>query len=144
MGHPVYVPHSDSLALDILDKLETNILNAPPDALIVLAGDFNCTLLPDLDRKNSTEYRKRVHSHLHAMIQSTCLIDIWRDFNPGVTKFTFTGTNPSRPQARLDRFYINDTFLARTKSSNIHPTSFFSDHHPITLAVMFPNSSFKG
>ena len=53
----IYISRDD-LALETIEKPESDLSSLPSTALILLGGDFNCTLDPSNDRANSQEYRR--------------------------------------------------------------------------------------
>ena len=133
------MPQSNEFAHQVLDKLESDLVSTSSNALIIIAGDFNCTLQPEKDRSNSREYRKILQTRLQTFIQTHELTDPWREFYPDAREFTFIGTSQTQPKARLDRFYVNGSLFARIKQTHIQPTSFFTDHHPICLTLTSPS-----
>jgi exonuclease III len=52
---------------------------------------------------------------IHQMINSMDLVDVWRDKNPGVRRYTWRG--PNKKQSRLDYFLVF-TFLTNSSSLN--------------------------
>ena len=58
--HNILMPQSNSEALKVIDKLSENS-DSCSDGVSIVAGDFNCTLNPSLDRLNMpSEHRQRI------------------------------------------------------------------------------------
>lgn len=101
---------------------------------MVVGGDFNCTVNPDLDR-NHDEPHLGSAEVLKNVIGYHDFVDIWRDSFPGVKQYTWLKMNSNALSgARLDRFYVAKCNSGRFYNSLIVP-SFLSDHHYISVAV---------
>lgn len=70
--------------------------------------------------------------------ESLDLVDIWRAFNPDISRFTWRG--PNLKQSRLDYFLISTDFEAFVQKVDID-TSYRSDHSPVYLTLQFYNQS---
>ncbi len=75
-------------------------------SVIIMAGDFNCTLDHTVDRNhdephlNSAEAHKEV-VHVHS------LVDVWRESCPKIRQYTWLKMNCNIISgARLDRIYV--------------------------------------
>lgn len=83
-----YLPHNEATANDILTCL-SNDLKKNKNLNIILGGDFNCTLLPLLDRINSTEIYKNTCLGLKQICNTNKLYDIWSEILNLDQGFTF-------------------------------------------------------
>ena len=100
---------------------------------IVIGGDFNIILNPNLDMRNYRNhmYKPNSRREVKNVMSNLDLIDIFREIHPEKRQFTWKRTN-STQQGRLDFFLISETLLADTKGANIH-SGYRSDHSMITL-----------
>ena len=72
------------------------------------------------------------------MINSMDLVDVWRDKNPGVRRYTWRGTN--KKQSRLDYFLASSEIEYFVQSSDIG-LSYRSDHSPVSIVLKFLNQT---
>ena len=85
MTHNLYnllVPQNDALAVITIDVLSSHCgqLN---EGVIVVGGDFNCTLNPLIDRVDRpAEHRPRLVQALTKFLNDFGLCDVWRRINP--------------------------------------------------------------
>ena len=103
------------------------------DMPIVMSGDFNLTLNQNKDnfnykRENNTKSKEAVKN----MMSDNGLIDIYRERNPEVRRYTWRVGNPVVKQARLDMFLISGCLEGYVEKTEIHP-GYRSDHSMITL-----------
>jgi hypothetical protein len=59
------------------------------------------------------------------------LVDIWRELNPDLRRFTWRRSRPLQ-QSRLDYFMVSESFLDNSVDADIHP-GYRTDHSCITL-----------
>jgi exonuclease III len=117
-----YAPTKDKSAsqMKFFDKL-TALLESHMDKQIILAGDFNTCLYPDIDKKggileSSTEARTKIHS----LLEYLDLIDIWRVRNPDKKKFSWRGkTRGGIVQSRIDYFFVSGSLADLVTSTDI-------------------------
>lgn len=129
----IYLPHHFEKASNILDALETHLEEISDETQIVIGGDFNITLNPNLDRSgNPVERFPRLALSLRRIINIHDLSDVWRDFNPTEPGFTFVGNAPSFSASRIDRFYVSPLISSSASSTRVIPS--FSDHLAIQLS----------
>lgn len=124
-----FLKHSDSLS----------------DGAIIVGGDFNCTLDPNLDRLDMpTEHRPQISMALRGALNKLSLCDVWRSQNPDKRKYTWHRNNPSNQhgisKARLDRIYIPNALLSSTLACKILPCS-LSDHSAVSIPIQ-PHPSY--
>jgi exonuclease III len=60
----------------------------------ILTGDFNCVLDKEIDRYPSRNYDDTGGRELKTIMTKNNLIDIWREKNPSVKKYTFSFLTP--------------------------------------------------
>ena len=89
------MPQTESEAVKVLSILSES-RDLCSDGVTVLAGDFNCTLNPGLDRLNRpSEHRPKTAKLLKNLIHDLSLNDVWRKQNPTGRKYTWHRNNPS-------------------------------------------------
>ena len=120
----------------IRDKLEPT-----DEELLIMAGDWNCVLDLDLDRKNyvSDNNRPRTRLSIRNLMNQHDLFDVFREVNGNKRSYTWRRFN-SLKQARLDYFLISEQLIHETKSVVIN-SSYRSDHSPVILNIN--KTSFK-
>ncbi len=130
----VYAPNVGQERKIFFKKLSDALSQCPQDNIVVIGGDFNCTINPDLDR-NHDEPHPSSAEILKNVIDYHDFVDLWRDSFPGVKQYTWLKTNSNALSgARLDRFYVAKSNSGRFYNSSIVPSS-LSDHHYISVAV---------
>lgn len=122
----------------------SNIFAKLPDLnshLLILGGDFNCTLQPALDKSNPKQSRSasKSSSLLMSLMQSYKLYDPWRHTNPSTRQFSFFSP-VHRSYTRIDFFLIDYRTLSFVTDSRYHSIT-ISDHCPVQLDMSFPDSS---
>lgn len=145
--HNILMPQSNSEALKVIDKLSENS-DSCSDGVSIVAGDFNCTLNPSLDRLNMpSEHRQRIVKPLKKVLSDFQVSDVWRKQNPEEQKFTWYRNNPQSAvnfsKARLDRIYIHSSMLSSCSQCKIL-TCPLSDHSAVTLGLKLPSKSHIG
>lgn len=130
----VYAPTKDNPSEQ--NEFLNNILNHLEEESsqnLILGGDFNITLNPNLDKKGGCiEGKSKYRDNLISSIKDLNLVDIWREQNPNGMLFTFSRKNPII-LSRLD-FFLIPAFLAPLCKTSIKP-SIKTDHSVITLNI---------
>lgn len=107
----IYVPNDQSLARDVLLVLKTHLLPFCND-VIIMSGDFNCTLDPEIDRSSGNESHKIAMHNLSSIVTNYELVDIFRHRNPQKVQYSkYTNNRQALHGSRLDRYYVS-TFEA--------------------------------
>jgi exonuclease III len=105
---------------------------------VILSGDFNCVLEPDLDRADRGGPRRAPDSQiteLATLVRDLDLVNAFRTLHPQLRRYT------CRDTSRIDRWYITTEL-----SSSIHTTDIITtprevintDHKLITLHIRNP------
>ena len=112
----------------ILDILRTNKIK---DSLI-LGGDFNCTLNPQIDRAKNTVRNDPGIVELKRIINTFNLEDVWRRRNPNKRSYTYVG----RAYSRIDMWLISQTLGCIIEKCDmiVNPLT-LKDHKGITLRL---------
>lgn len=138
----VYAPNVGRERIIFFRILSNALAQCPLGNIIVLGGDFNCTVNPDLDR-NHDEPHPSSAKILKKLINDFNLVDLWREAFPGVKQYTWLKANSNHLSgARLDRVYVAKSNRGRFFSSSISP-SFLSDHHYLSIVVSVSFSGFS-
>ena len=81
----------------------------------IFIGDFNCKPNPKKDNSNSILARTdHSRKHLTKFINSFNLIDVWRNFHPQTTQFTwrrYDSINDILYQSRIDFILMQSSFI---------------------------------
>lgn len=135
----VYAPNVGQERIEFFEILSDALSQCPHGNILVLGGDFNCTVNPDLDRNHDEPHPSSAES-LRKLINDHNLVDLWREAFPGVKQYTWLKANSNHLSgARLDHFYVEKGNRSKFFKSSISP-SFLSDHHylSIVVSVSFP------
>ena len=143
----ILIPHDDNCALKAIQSLHDHLCTIH-NGIIVLGGDFNCTLNPALDRLGMPkEHRPKISTSLGNMIEFFTLCDVSRKLNPTQKVFTWHRTNPrcvnGVSRARLDRFYLPVGLMPSFHKCTILACS-LSDHDAVYFELKSPQSRRTG
>lgn len=102
------------------------------DTTLILGGDFNNVLDPNLDKKGGVKnVKEKSLSILNEMKEEFDLLDIWRVRNPTLSRFTWRQRKPL-VQCRLDYWLVSDSLQDNVKTTSIIP-AIATDHSMITI-----------
>lgn len=128
----IYAPTNDDS--EFWEELEDNIKLIPDSATSVIAGDFNLTLDPIIDRNSSCKFKpKKSHTALKHLCNRFNMLDAWRLQNPTEREYTFYSF-PHNSYSRIDYFLISGNAISRINQSTIEPR-IGSDHSCVTLTL---------
>ena len=129
----IYGPNRDNpdFYLKIKKKItDLNLLN------IIWGGDWNLVLNPNLDYHNYRNINnKKAQEKVLEIMEDINLIDIWREINPELLRYTWRRTRPLQ-QSRLDFFLISETLIPFVKDTKIIH-GYRSDHSFIAVDFEF-------
>ena len=108
-------------------------MEADADHRIIVGGDFNVILDPDLDGSGGKPKFKESCKKIENLCSVFDLIDIWRIRNPDVKRFSWRQKNPAI-QRCLDYWLITDSLQEEVEKVDIIP-AIRSDHSAITLHI---------
>jgi len=100
------MPQHEEEGLYLVRTLQTYLDEHHFHVDIFLCGDFNCTLDP-FDRKNCFKTKPRLAENVCKLCDKFDLIDIWLQFHPTHSHFTYNGSQQNSPMSWLDRIYYN-------------------------------------
>ena len=131
----IYAPNKCSEQCTFFKEI-SEILKAArteQDYPIIVGGDFNVILDPDLDGRGGNNRKKDSAILVEDMHLDFDLVDIWRIRNPTTSRFTWRQKTPV-VQRRLDFWLISDSLQDEIISAEIK-TSIKTDHSAITLSI---------
>ncbi len=130
----VYAPNDGRERIIFFEKLSDALSHCPQNNIIMLGGDFNCTLNQQLDRNHNEPHPSSANA-LKKIVDYYNFVDLWRDTFPRLKQYTWMKVNSNNMSgARLDRFYTEACNRGRFFRNSISPT-FLSDHHYISMAI---------
>ncbi len=99
----IYTPNKGSDRILMFRKLGEFLKSHTLDGVLIVGGDWNCTLNFLLDRNNEEPHPPSA-SFLKSIIIQNDLVDVWRDKNKEMKQYTWTKVSQEMISvARLDR-----------------------------------------
>ena len=132
----IYAPNTttkQSLFFQTLSELINDEGYNDPDNKIILGGDLNETMDPDLDCSGGNRVLKDSVKCVEDIMLNYDLVDIWRIRNPNSKKFSWRQKSPII-QRRLDYWLISDLLQDDVANVDI-VTAIRTDHRAITLEI---------
>ena len=109
--------------------------------LKIIAGDYN-QVITQHDRINKNNNSTFKTTHLHKLIKTHNLIDIWRDTHKNYSQFTWRRRNGSE-KSRIDYFLIDLNLRPSIFKTDIRPAQImYTDHQAVSLKIY--NTSNRG
>ena len=113
----LYAPNDDNPGFFV--NLKNKILQHC-DKSIILGGDWNLVINPDIDSFNLKKvYNPRSREVVREMMTLLKLEDVFRVMNPDDRKFTWSSKNPLK-MSRLDFFLISEELLNISPECNVN------------------------
>ena len=101
---------------------------------IIIGGNFNCLLNPEIDKKGGILIqRKSVTGCIDCLQNQLNLVDIWKIKNPDTRSFAWNQKSP-RIFCCLDYWLISNHLNDLVKSSDIIP-AIRTDHDAISIEI---------
>lgn len=124
----VYGPNSD----DSTFYEDLFLLLASLPGQLIIAGDFNCTLDPNLDRSTGTDQSHHVSRlTIKRFMKDLKLLDIWRELHQQVKAYSYYSAT-YQTYSRIDYFLISSDLVSKVKSTE-YDNSVISHHAPCCL-----------
>ena len=105
---------------------------------IIIGGDFNMTLHPELDRSKTTGVNNNNSmKYVNSVIDELQLCDVWRVRNPDCKRFTWfrpNGQDRWASASRLDYFLLNPGAMQLVNDITIS-SAYKTDHSLVTLLI---------
>ena len=142
----VYAPNDHVLTLELLSKITQLIedqIEKQPTVNIIVAGDFNMVINPDLDSigRNQTGNEKLAVDSLRRLMVKFNLIDSYRCKNEW-GGFTWGRDNPSYMRSRLDMILIPGCLKKDISQCSASRLPNESDHSNVTLSIQIQSLMF--
>ena len=142
----VYAPTEDDTTAqcNFLDYINETLIHFV-DKNILLGGDFNICLDPNMDKKGGTlENVSRSADKLNTLQEAINLLDVWRFLNPLSRRYTRREmSRAGLVQSRLDYWLVSNHILYDFHSQDIHP-GLKSDHSLVSLKLKIRCTQQKG
>ena len=133
----IYAPNEDDCSfyvqiMEILDNTECTD--------IMIGGDFNLVMNPEIDRKGSLFNHHRAAAFLNDICQEH-YTDIWRECYPESRTYSWqAGRGKKYKAARLDFFLVNH--MLRTRIANVYyKPGILTDHSQIIIEGLWKLNS---
>lgn len=107
---------------------------------LILGGDFNCVLHPQLDRSSvrSNNALSSAAVAINSLLRSYGLSDPWRTKYPTTKQFSFFSP-VHHSYSRIDYFIVDNQLLPLISSTKYH-SIVISDHSPVQIDLAFPGN----
>ncbi len=143
----IYAPNDEKHQTHFYRFLKNLMLSkSSHDQNIVLGGDFNLLLDPEMDRTGGnhivSKNYKTTKNILYDIMEQYNLEDIWRKKNPATKRFTWTRKNPT-VKSRLDYWLVSEKIVDNVDTVAMEP-SVHSDHSVISIQLKNVHSETKG
>ena len=137
----VYAPNSEESQLHFYGYLKnfmSRYMYVTSEDRILLGGDFNVIMNPDLDRKGgnheSTHKYKMVIDIIKTLKAEFEITDIWRQRNPKIKRFTWRRMCPKPVFSRLDYWFVSEKMFDEVEKADILPAT-RSDYSGIQIDI---------
>ena len=131
----VYAPNSDD------DAFFRRLFSTLPDMsshYLIMGGDFNCWLDPQLDRSSSkVPMPSKSAKVIQSFMKEFSVSEVWRYFNPSKREYSFF-SHVHHTFTRIDFFFVDDRLLPSISACK-YDAIVLSDHAPISMNVYFKN-----
>ena len=137
----VYAPNIPSERIEFFNKLKGKLQSWAQDKNnrfkeIILGGDFNCTMMPKLDRRSSHTRREQYDQgskQLREIMIQNDMEDIWRRRYPSQKRYTYFKPN-SKTASRIDYWLISQALSGSATQISISQ-AIRTDHAAISLTL---------
>lgn len=119
----------DSFYIQAFEKVESK-----DNPNMILAGDFNTTLNPELDSNCNTDSHKRKRMAIKSYLEMRDLQDIWREQNPDKYQYTWKKDRLALTSSRIDYMFVSQSLCNRVNFTDIIP-GYKSDHWRLSLGL---------
>ena len=133
----IYAPNDDNPGYfrNVIRMVDRCQQSTPAVDGVIIGGDFNLVLEPELDRLNSLRNHEKARLVVTEMIEQLSLCDVWRVRNADTRRYTWHRWTQHRPQAsRIDMVLVPQWMLDQVTDCDINP-GFMTDHSFVQLTV---------
>ena len=142
----LYAPTKDHVddQLNFIEAVNAFLIEQP-NLKILIGGDLNTTLDPEIDKKGGRkEQHTRYSKRLIEVNETHNLTDAWRTLNPETSRFSRReNTRAGIVQSRLDLWLISDQLINNIIKSDIK-VGCKSDHSVVTLELQIIETQKRG
>lgn len=132
----VYAPHWDDSSF--FTKFFSQLPNMDTHHLI-LGGDMNCAMSPDLDRSSSNiSVKSKTALSIQSFLNINGMADAWRFLNPKSRDYSFFSPVHGT-YSRIDYFFLDKKLLPWITKCQ-YQAIIISDHAPLVLTLRVPTS----
>ena len=124
----IYAPNDCSERIAFMSKMQDYLVVEHEN---VIAGDFNCTLNSELDRKNCIASTDIGKLEILSFMSKYDLEDVWRRRNPSKMMFSW---KRMQKESRIDYWLISKSLDNQVNAVN-YKTCVFSDHNLVELEL---------
>ena len=121
----IYAPNEDKIEffIDVFAQIESF-----ENGKVIIGGDFNTTLM-EIDKKGGNEEccHPKCSMFIRNYMENRGLLDIWRQRNKELRRFTWHRKNPKIVFERLDYFLLTSHLSSQVLIMGVDP-AFMSDH----------------
>lgn len=96
-----------------------------PNMMVV--GDFNTTLNPNLDSRCNTDQHKKKRAAVLSYMEANDLVDVWRCKNPNKYQYSWKRDRLALTSSRIDYFLVSESLCGRVIKAEMEP-GYKSDH----------------
>ena len=128
----IYAPNKDDISFFemLIEKIEENTEND----LVIIGGDFNLVMNPNIDRKESLNNHHKSATMLKEYCEKSNMCDVWRANNCEERRYTWHRSKKGGFSAsRIDMFLISQAYVDCSKCQ-IEPGK-WSDHSMVILEI---------
>ena len=130
----IYGPNEDSP--EFYEFIERKLAQYT-ECNVILCGDFNVTQNHELDNENyAGERNRRARAKIHDMMNSQELVDIYRDLNGYIKRYTWHSEGGNQ-RARLDYYLVSSSMKSNIEKCEISIPMCKSDHRTVELEIDF-------
>ena len=132
----IYAPNNDNpnFYIKLLEVLHLANEN------LVLVGDFNLVLDPELDSKNTNHNNVKATQVLQNIIDKLSLMDIWRIRNPNQRRYSYFRHRPKVQARRID-FALISTGISDFVDDIFYLPGLLSDHSALAVLIKYSENS---
>jgi len=134
----VYAPTRQEERAAFWSALDSHV---PLGRIVVMGGDFNCTLDPRSDERVPSPFRAVGRQELQQLIAGHGLVDVWATRQPHLRGYTYPrlhNTSAGSRAVRLDRFLLSTAAVAWTHSLAVVDGA-PADHHGVSIRLQPPS-----
>lgn len=131
-----YGPNEDD---DVFFVKAFEIVEGKDNPNMILGGDFNVTLNPNLDTNCNSDHHKKKRMIINNFLEMKDLVDVWRVQNPDKYQYSWKRDKLALTSSRIDYFFVLKGLCNRLTRTEMWP-GYKSDHWRLDLGFDFQSS----